>query len=151
VDARNVRTWRQALVGVWVTRSLRLLAVGRVLAPQRRAQSVKAAAQGLAYFLAKAQFPHAAVSPAVLEAAVGQLDPAQVVRYRGKALVAVDPTEYGKRSRRQGKKGRGMAHIGRVRCTTTKKKTKKTAQTRAAARQTCAGRFGHPSRLQTVA
>jgi hypothetical protein len=42
VDQRNVRTWRQAILGVWITHSLRLLA------PQRRAQSVKAAAQGLA-------------------------------------------------------------------------------------------------------
>src|SRR5579859_1365254 len=102
VDGRNVRTWRQAIVGVWVTHSLRLLVLGRVLAPLRRAQSVKAAAQGLAYFLTTAQFPHVALSTNLLEAAVGQLDPRQLVLYQGKALVALDPTEYGKRSRGRG-------------------------------------------------
>ena len=35
VDRRNRRTWRQLVVGVRVARSTRLLALGRVIAPQR--------------------------------------------------------------------------------------------------------------------
>jgi len=50
VDRRNRRTWRQLILGVVVMRSTRLLALGRMVAPQRRAGSVKAAAQGLASF-----------------------------------------------------------------------------------------------------
>src|SRR5437764_2577457 len=46
---RNRRTWRQLVLGVLVKRSTRLLALGQIVAPQRRARSVKAAAQGLAY------------------------------------------------------------------------------------------------------
>src|SRR5690242_19088717 len=44
MDRRNQRTWRQVLMGVLVQRSTRLLALGRFVAPQRRANSVKAAA-----------------------------------------------------------------------------------------------------------
>src|SRR6266545_7385065 len=69
----------------------------------------------LGYFLAVAKFPAATVSPQVLEAAVRQLDPAQVATYRGKVVLALDPTEYPKRSRGRGKRGRHMEHVGRVR------------------------------------
>jgi hypothetical protein len=37
------------------------------------------------------------------------------VTHRGYALLVIDPTEYPKRSRGQGKRGRQMQHIGRVR------------------------------------
>ena len=74
VDRRNRRTWRQLVLGVLVKRSTRLLALGQIVAPQRRARSVKAAAQGLAYFLRNAAFPSACVSMGLLEEAVRQVD-----------------------------------------------------------------------------
>ena len=115
IDQRNRRTWRQLILGVLVARSTRVLALGRVVAAQRRAGSVKAVAQGLAYFLKDATFPVAAVSTGLLEEAVRQLDPACLVTYHGKVLVVLDPTEYAKRSRGRGKCGQQMQYIGRVR------------------------------------
>jgi hypothetical protein len=35
-DRRNRRTWRQLILGIVVARSTRLVALGRVVAPQRR-------------------------------------------------------------------------------------------------------------------
>jgi hypothetical protein len=102
-------------LGVVVKRSTRLLALGQIVAPQRRAGSVKAAAQGLAYFLRQAKFPSASFSLGLLEEAVRQVDPARLVTYQGQVLVVLDPTEYEKRSRERGKCGRQMEHIGRVR------------------------------------
>jgi hypothetical protein len=113
MDRRNWRTWR-------------LLALGQVVAPQRRAASVKAAAQGLAYFLRDAKAPVAALSTSLLEEGVRQLDPERLVTYCGKALVVLDPTEYAKRSRGRGKCGRQMQHIGRVRSPKAVPKTKRT-------------------------
>jgi len=115
LDRRNRRTWRQLIVGVVVMRSTRLLALGRLVAPQRRAGSVKAAAQGLSYFLTEARAPLGPLSDQVLEEAVRQLDPDRVVRYTGKARVVRDPTAYEKRSRGRGKCGRQMHYIGPVR------------------------------------
>ena len=115
IDRRNRRTWRQLVLGVLVKRSTRLLALGQIVAPQRRARSVKAAAQGLAYFLRNAAFPSACVSMGLLEEAVRQVDPARLVTYKGKVLLVLDPTEYEKRSRERGKCGQQMEHIGRVR------------------------------------
>jgi hypothetical protein len=116
-DRRNTRTWRQLVLAVLVTRSTRLLALGQAVfaGGQRAAASVKAVAVGLAYFLTVAEFPAATLSPQLLEAAVRHLDPAQVATYRGKAIVVLDPTEYPKRSRGRGKRGRHMQHVGRVR------------------------------------
>ena len=128
LDRRNRRSFRQVILGVLVQRSTRLLALGRFVAPQRRANSVKAAAQGLAYFFKEAAFPVAGVSTALLEEAVRQIDPARLVTYEGKVLLVLDPTEYAKRSRGRGKCGRQMQHIGRVRApktTTPAKKPKK--------------------------
>src|SRR5437764_1219069 len=115
LDRRNRRTWRQLVLGVVVKRSTRLLALRQIVAPQRRAGSVKAAAQGVAYFLRQAKFPSASFSLGLLEEAVRQVDPARLVTYKGKVLVVLDPTEYEKRSRERGKCGRQMEHIGRVR------------------------------------
>jgi hypothetical protein len=115
LDRRNRRTWRQLVLSVVVKRSTRLLALAQIVAPQRRAGSVKAAAQGLAYFLREAKFPSASFSVGLLEEAVRQVDPARLVTYQGKVLVVLDPTEYEKRSRARGKCGRQMEHIGRVR------------------------------------
>jgi hypothetical protein len=123
-DRRNGRTFRQVILGVLVQRSTRLLALGRVVAPQRRAHSVKAAAQGLAYFFKEAAFPVAEVSTGLLEEAVRQIDPARLVTYEGKVLLVLDPTEYAKRSRGRGKCGRQMEHIGRVRAPKTLAKTR---------------------------
>ena len=114
-DLRTVRTWRQFVLGIVVARSTRLVAVGQAVLGQRAAQSVKAVAMALGYFLRTSTFPAPAVSAQVLEAAARRLDPAQVATYRGRAVVALDPTEYPKRSRGRGKRGRHMEHVGRVR------------------------------------
>jgi hypothetical protein len=114
-DRRTLRTWRQFVLGIVVARSTRLVTVGQVLLGQRAAQSVKAVAMALGYFLRRSTFPAGVVSPQVLEAAIRRLDPAQVATYRGKAVVALDPTDYPKRSRGRSKRGRHMEHVGRVR------------------------------------
>src|SRR6266542_350995 len=114
-DRRTVRLWQQFVLGIVVARSTRLLRVGHALLGHRAAQSVKAVAMGLGYFLNAARFPAATLSPLVIEAAVRQLDPAQVATYRGKVVLALDPTEYPKYSRGTGKTGRHMEHVGRVR------------------------------------
>ena len=114
-DARNVRTWRQFVLGVVVTRSTRLLAVGRAVVGRRPGARVKGLALGLGYFLATARVPLRPLSTRVLEAAVRELEPERLVTYRGRGLVVLDPTEYPKRSRGRGRRGRQMQHIGRVR------------------------------------
>ncbi len=114
-DRRTLRTWRQFVLGLVVARSTRLVTAGQALLGQRAAHSVKAVAMALGYFLAVAKFPAATVSTLVLEAAVRQLDPSQVATYRGKVVLALDPTDYPKRSRGRGKRGRHMEHVGRVR------------------------------------
>jgi hypothetical protein len=114
-DPRASRTWRQFVLGLVVARSTRLVTVGQAVLGQRAARSVKAVAMALGYFLATARFPAATVSPQVLEAAVRQLDPAEVATYRGQVVLALDPTEYPKRSRGRGQRGRHMEHVGRVR------------------------------------
>ena len=116
-DRRNARTWRQIVLAVLVSRTTRLVGLGQAVlgGGQRTARSVKAVAMGLAYFLTAAKFPADTLSPRVLEAAVRRVDPAQVARYRGKAIVVLDPTEYPKRSRGRGKRGRQMEHAGRGR------------------------------------
>jgi hypothetical protein len=114
-DRRALRTWRQFVLGLVVARSTRLVTVGQALLGQRAARSTKAVAMALGYFLAVAKFPAAPVSTQVLEAAARRLDPAQVATYRGKAVLALDPTEYPKRSRGRSKRGRHMEHVGRVR------------------------------------
>jgi hypothetical protein len=114
-DRRTLRTWRQFMLGIIVARSTRLVAVGQAVLGQRLAHSVKAVAMALGYFLSTSTFSAPAVSTQVLEAAVRQLDPAQLATYRGKVVVALDPTEYPKRSRGRGTHGRHMEHVGRVR------------------------------------
>jgi hypothetical protein len=107
-DQRNRRTWRQLILGVLVARSTRLVALGRVVAPQRPVGSVKAAVMALTYFLQRARVPVPALSTSLLEAAVHQLDPDRLVTYQGKVLLVLDPTEYEKRSRERGKRGHQM-------------------------------------------
>jgi hypothetical protein len=114
-DARNLRTWRQVVLGVLVQRTTRLLSLARVVLPARQASRVKTAALGLGYFLARADFPIASVSRRLLLAVVRALPAERLVSYRGKVLLVIDPTEYPKRSRGRGKRGRQMQHIGRVR------------------------------------
>jgi hypothetical protein len=115
-DRRTLRTWRQFVLGIIVARSTRLVAVGQAVLGQRAAQSVKAVAMALGYFLRESTFPAPAASPQLLEAAVRRLAPVQLATYRGKVVVALDPTEYPKRSRgAKSKRGRHMEHVGRVR------------------------------------
>lgn len=114
-DPRNLKTWRQFLLGVIAKRSTRLMAVGQAVAPWRRVGSVKRAAMALGYFLEKARFPMRSFATRLLETAVLMPGLDRLESYRGKVLLVVDPTEYAKRSRGKGKRGRGMPHIGRVR------------------------------------
>ncbi|MGI8424055.1 MAG: hypothetical protein ACR2NO_08105 [Chloroflexota bacterium] len=88
-DRRTTRTWQHFVLGVVVARSTRLVSIGQAVLGQRAAQSVKAVAMALGYFLSVAKFPAATVSTQVLEAAVRQLDPSQVATYRGKVVLAV--------------------------------------------------------------
>jgi Transposase DDE domain len=127
-DQRNRRTWRHMILGVLVARSTRLVALGRVVAPQRRVNSVKAAAMAVTYFLQTARVPVPTLSTRLLEAAVRQLDPEHLVTYQGKVLLVLDPTEYEKRSRERGKCGRQMEHIGRVRRSKSTPKTKRSKE-----------------------
>src|SRR6266702_662912 len=114
-DARNLRTWRQVLLGVLVTRSTRLLRLGQAVLPERQASRAKTAALGLGYFLAQADFPIAGFSHRLLLAIVRALPAERLTQYRGRVLVVIDPTEYPKRSRGRGKRNRQMQYIGRVR------------------------------------
>ena len=104
-DPRNLRTWRQFLVGVWAKRSTRLLTVAQAVAPYRHVRSVKAAALALGYLLSDAAWPLRPFSTRVLLAAVDALDPARLATYRGYVLLVIDPTEYPKRSRGTGPAG----------------------------------------------
>lgn len=120
-DVRNQRNFAAMVLGVIVKGSTRLKDLAQFICPRRAAHSVKAVAVGLGYFLAKATVPAQLISARVLLALAREVDPAQMERYRGKVIVVIDPTEYGKRSRGKGKKGRQMQYIGRVR----KQKSKK--------------------------
>jgi hypothetical protein len=104
-DVRNLRTWRQPVLGVLVQRSTRLLSLAGAVLPERQAWCAKNAALGLGYFLARAEFPMASCSRRLLLAAVRALPAEQLVTYRGKVLLAIDPTEYPKRSRGKGRTG----------------------------------------------
>jgi hypothetical protein len=115
LDPRLLRTWRQFVWGIWTTRSTRLVTVAQAVAPWRQVGSVKAAAMALGYLLKDAQWAQRSFSSRLLLAAAEQLDPARLATHRGQALLVIDPTEYPKRSRGQGKRGRQMQHIGRVR------------------------------------
>jgi hypothetical protein len=117
------------ILGILVARSTRLVALGRVVAPQRRVGSVTAAAMALTYFVQTARVPVPALSTRLLEAAVRQLDPEHLVTYQGQVLLVLDPTEDEKRSRERGKCGWQMEHIGRVRCSTSRPPTQQSTST----------------------
>lgn len=126
-DVRNMRTLRQLILGLLVKRSTRLITLAQVAIPWRRGHTAKSVAMGLAYFLDQAKFPMGCVSRRFLETIVRRIPAEAVVRYAGKAIVVIDPTEYPKRSRGKGK-GKGdnyMQHIGRVRQTRSKRRRKK--------------------------
>ena len=114
-DPRNLRTWRQFVLGVLVQRSARLITVAQATVEGRRAQSVRTAAAALGYLLSEAQWALRPFSTRLVLAAVAQLEPTRFVTYRGHLLLVLDPTEYPKRSRGCGKRGRQMQHAGRVR------------------------------------
>ena len=114
-DVRNLRTWRQCVLGVLVTRSTRLLRLAQAVLPARQASRVKTAALGLGYFLSRADFPMAGFSRRLLLATVRAVPAERLVQYRGQVLLVLDPTDYPKRSRGRGTRNRQMQHIGRVR------------------------------------
>ena len=111
-DQRNLRTWRQLVLGILVQRSTRLLTLAQALLPQRQAETATTLAGSLSYFLTTSKCPVADLSPALLQAALHQVDPANVTRFRGKALLVLDPTEYPKRSRGTGKRQRTCSTLG---------------------------------------
>ena len=119
-DPRSRRTLCHLVLAVLAARSPRLLALARPLLPRRRARTVKAVTMGLTYFLRDARIALPTLAAGLAEATVAHVPPEQILTYRGRALLVIDPTEYPKRSRGRGKCGRGMEHIGRVRKTTTK-------------------------------
>ncbi len=119
-DPRSRRTLCHLVLAVLAARSTRLLALARPLRPRRRARTVKAVTMGLTYFLRDAHIAVPSLGACLAEAAVAQLLPEQIATYRGRALLVIDPTEYPKRSRGPGTRGRGMEHIGRVRKTAAK-------------------------------
>jgi hypothetical protein len=114
-DPRNLRTWRQFVLGVLVQRSVRLVRVAQAVRPARRAQSVKTTAAALGYLLSEAQWAQRPFTTRWLLAAVEHVAPEQWASYRGYVLAVIDATEYPKRSRGSGTRGRHMQHIGRVR------------------------------------
>jgi hypothetical protein len=114
-DPRSRRTFSHVVLAVLAARSTRLLALARPLRPWRRARTVKAVAMGLTYFLREARIALPELAACLAEAAVTQVPPEQIMTYRGRALLVIDPTAYPKRSRGRGKRGRGMEHVGRVR------------------------------------
>ena len=114
-DPRNLKTFRQTVLGVLVKRSTRLMQLAQVASELRKVSSVKSAVEALRYFLDKAAFPMECFATKLLVAALRRLEPEDLVTYRGKAVVVIDPTDYPKRSRGKGKRGRHMQYIGRVR------------------------------------
>src|SRR5215210_3575571 len=80
-DARNLRTWRQLVLGVLVTRSTRLLSLSRAALAARRATRAKTAALGLGYFLAEARFPMASLSRRLLLAIAGAVAAERLASY----------------------------------------------------------------------
>src|SRR5438093_6492624 len=129
-DRRNTRTWQALLLAVLVARSTRLVTLGQVVLAGggRAAHTTKAVAVALGRWLAQAHFPARPISTRLLEESVRQLDLERLATYRGKAVVAIDPTEYAKRSRGRGKRGRHMQHVGRVR-QPAKKRTQRKGRT----------------------
>ena len=86
-DPRNLRTWRQLVLGVLVTRSTRLLSLARAVLPERQASRVKTAALGLGYFLTRADFPIGGCSRRLLLAIARALPAERLLRYQGKVLL----------------------------------------------------------------
>jgi hypothetical protein len=123
-DPRNLRAWRQFVLGVIAKGSTRLITVAQAVAPWWKVTSTKSAAIALGCFLEKAQFPMRPFATRLAEAAVLTLGLGQLESYRSKVLLVIDPMEYAKRSRGKGKRGRGMQHIGRVRRAQAKAKRK---------------------------
>lgn len=77
-DQRNLRTWRQLVLGILVARTTRLLGLAQVLLPQRQAQTAKTLAIGLSFFLTKSTCPLATLTPTLLEATLREVDPADM-------------------------------------------------------------------------
>src|SRR2546421_12978466 len=75
-DQRNRRTWRQLILGVLVARPTRLVALGRVVAPQRRGTRGEAGAVAAAPLFQTARGPGAPPRTRPREAAARPLGPA---------------------------------------------------------------------------
>lgn len=128
MDVRSLRAWRQLILGVWLKRTVRLLSLAQVLLRQRLARTVKVVAIELGDWLAKTQFPLEQASCALLEAGLRHLPPEALLTYRGRVLLAIDPTDYQKRSRGRGKRGRQMEYVGQVRKSKARRKGRRTPE-----------------------
>ena len=82
IDQRNLRTFRQFVLGVLTRRSTRLLAIAGVIARQRHVSSVKSAAMALGYFLDEAKLPMRPFATRLIETAVRRLPLERVASYR---------------------------------------------------------------------
>ncbi len=129
IDRRSLRTWQQLILGIWVKRTSRMLGLAQVVLRQRRAKTAKVVATQLGDWLARATFPFEKVSSLVLEVILRRLAPEALVTYRRRALLVIDPTDYQKRSRGRGKRGRQMQYVGRVRKTRSRRKARREADT----------------------
>ncbi|MBI4491175.1 MAG: hypothetical protein HY690_00055 [Chloroflexi bacterium] len=139
-ERRTLRTWEQLVQAVVLRRSTRLLHLGQVLVGMRRAKNVKTTAIGVGDFLKRAHRELRPLSTRVIEALVQRLSAERWATSQGKVLVVLDPTDSPKRSRGSGKRGRGMAPLGKVR---------KAHRNRARQRQGQAGKRTRP-RVETT-
>ncbi|MBA3943769.1 MAG: hypothetical protein H0X37_04320 [Herpetosiphonaceae bacterium] len=119
-DPRNLRLWRQLLLVLVVQRSTRLLTLAQGLHVPFPTTTIKSLAQRLSYLLTTAACPLATLSPLVLRAALVQLEPRRLVRFRDHVLLVIDGTDYPKRSRGTGRANLQMQYVGRVRASTAK-------------------------------
>jgi Transposase DDE domain len=112
-DPRIVRRMNWLVLALLLAGSVRLNLLVQTL-PYGTATSVKTGETGLSLFLATAQYDGRMLYARYREAVRQSLPTDAFQRYRGKALVIVDGTDYAKRSRR-GKKGKQMQYTTKVR------------------------------------
>ena len=112
-DPRIVRRMNWLVLAILLAGSVRLNLLVQTL-PYGAATSVKTAETGLSLFLATAHYDGRMLFARYGEAVRRSLPADALQRYRGKALVIVDATDYAKRSRR-GKKGKQMQYTTKVR------------------------------------
>jgi len=81
-DARNLRSLAEVVLAILVKRSTRLITLAQVVINSRRAQSVKAVAMSLAYFLSEAKLSMNTLSSHLLGAILKQVPSERMLSYR---------------------------------------------------------------------